>query len=105
MRIDTNIVAKVKVKKDYWKALMINISINGCQLIVNNGESLAFIKDEKVDVIVENFQGLKNVNLIANVRSTKAQPGGISLGVEFCETSKECITQLIQHAVIMEDGQ
>ena len=103
MRIDTNIVAKIKVKKEYWKALMINISINGCQLIVNNGESLAFIKDEKVDVIVEDFQGLKNINLIANVRSTKAQTGGISLGVKFCETSKKCITQLIQHAVIMED--
>jgi len=103
MRIDTNIAAKVKVKKEYWKALMTNISINGCQLIVNNGESLVFIKDEKIDVIIEDFQGLKNINLIANVRSTKSQTGGIALGVEFCETSKKCITELIQHAVIMED--
>ncbi|MFT5755511.1 MAG: hypothetical protein ACI9LM_000220 [Alteromonadaceae bacterium] len=103
MRIDTNIVVKVKVRKEYWQAFMINISLNGCQLIVDNGESLVFIEDEKIDVIVEDFQGLKNINLIANVRSTKTQKGGIAVGVEFCETSKDSIKQLIQHAVIMED--
>ncbi len=103
MRIDTNIVAKIKVKNEYWQASMINISINGCQLIVNNGESLLFIKDEKIDVIIEDFQGLKNINIISNVRSNKKKNGGIEVGVEFCETSKDSIKHLIQHAVIMDD--
>jgi len=103
MRIDTDITVKVKVKKEYWKARLINLSVNGCQLIVNNGESLVFIKDEKIDVIVEDFQGLQNINLIAEVRSTKTNTDGIALGVEFCGTSKDNITQLIQHAIIMED--
>lgn len=40
LRIDTDIDAKIKVGNDYWGSVITDLSVNGCQLMVNSGESL-----------------------------------------------------------------
>jgi c-di-GMP-binding flagellar brake protein YcgR len=100
MRIETYITAKIKIKNEYWASVIANISINGCQLLVNNGEELMLTGDEPVEVVIEDFQGLKNIKLEAEICNTKTQLNGASLGVKFSEKSKLDVTKLLQQAVI-----
>ena len=41
LRIDADIDVKIKVDKEYWNAVITNISVHGCQITVVNGESLS----------------------------------------------------------------
>lgn len=100
MRIETYIKAKIKVKEEYWTAVISDISVTGCQLMVNNGEQLTLTADQPLEVTIEDFQGLKNLKLDAEICNSKMQTDGISLGVKFSESSKIEVTKLLQQAVI-----
>ncbi len=100
MRIETYIKAKVKVKDEYWSAVISDISVTGCQLLVNNGEQLTLTADQPLEVTIEDFQELKNLKLDAEICNSKMQTDGISLGVKFSESSKVEVTKLLQQAVI-----
>lgn len=101
MRIDTYIKAKIKVKDEYWVAVISDISVSGCQLMINNGEKLSLTDDKPVEVIIEDFQGLKNLKLDAKICNSKSQADGIMLGLHFEESSKADVTQLMQQAVVL----
>ncbi len=101
-RIDTDIDIKIKVDKEYWKAVLNNVSLHGCQITVSNGESLALAANKEIDVIIEDFQSMSNMTLPAVVCNTKSQIDGISLGVKFNERDRESVTKLVQHAVVAE---
>ena len=102
LRIDTDIDAKIKVDNEYWKSTIRNISIHGCQISVVNGESLSLSADKNIDVIVEDFQGMNNINLSAIICNIKSQLDGVSLGVKFDLNDKDSVIRLVQHAVIAE---
>lgn len=102
MRIDTEIIAKIKIAKEYWQATIIDISINGCQVLINNGESLVMEKDKSVEVVVEDFQSLGNLKFMADICSYKPQVNGLCVGLKFDEKSKESVTKLLHHEVISE---
>ncbi len=102
LRIDVNIPVKVKIDNEYWKGIISNISVNGCQITINNGESLTLTSNKKIQIIVEDFLGLQNINLSADVCNVKSQVEGVSLGVKFVNESKENVTKLVQHAVVAE---
>jgi c-di-GMP-binding flagellar brake protein YcgR len=102
LRIDVNIPVKLKIDNEYWKGSISNISVHGCQITINNGESLALTSDKKINIIVEDFLGLQNINLSGDVCNLKAQIAGVSLGVKFLEQSKENVTKLVQYAVVAE---
>ena len=102
MRIDTDIIAKIKMAKEYWQATIIDISVNGCQILINNGESLVMEKDKLVELVVEDFQGLGNLKFSAQICSIKSQANGICIGLQFEEKSKPAVIKLLQHAVITE---
>ena len=100
MRIETYIKAKVKIKDEYWSTVISDISVTGCQLMINNGEKLDLSDDKPIEVIIEDFQGLKNLKLEAEVCNNKVQSDGIMLGVKFNDSSILEVTKLLQQAVI-----
>jgi len=100
MRIETYIKAKVRIKDEYWETLISDISVTGCQLMISNGEKLILSDDKPIEVIIEDFQGLKNLKLEAEVCNNKTQSDGIMLGVKFNDSSILEVTKLLQQAVI-----
>jgi hypothetical protein len=100
MRIETYIKAKVKVKDDYWASVISDISVSGCQIMIINGEKLTLTDDKPVEIIIEDFEGLKNLKLNAEICNTKIQVDGVMLGVKFDDSSKVEVTKLLQQAVI-----
>jgi len=102
LRIDTDIQAKVKIGKEYWSSMITDISINGCQLNISNGEQLTLMKDKVVEITVEEFQGLSNLKLSAEICSAKAQFDGICLGLKFQENSRPNVTKLLHHIITVE---
>ncbi len=100
MRIETYITAKVKVKDEYWSSVISDISVTGCQLMINNGEELSLAEDKPLEIIIEDFQGLKNIKLGAEICNNKLHADGVSLGVKFSDSGKIEVTKLLQQAVI-----
>jgi len=103
MRIDTDIIAKIRIAKEYWQATIINISVSGCQVLVNNGESLVMEKDKLVDLVVEDFQDLHNLKFFGKICSMKSQANGVCIGIQFENKSKESVIKLLHHAIIIEN--
>jgi len=103
MRIDTDIIVKIKIANEYWQATMIDISVNGCRILINNGESLVMKKDKPVELVVDDFQGLGNLKFLAQICSYKLQSNGLCVGLKFEEKSKKSVIKLLQHTVIAEN--
>ncbi|MBA6414789.1 flagellar brake protein [Colwellia sp. 6M3] len=101
MRIETYIKAKTNIKDEYWGSIISDISISGCKLMITNGEKLTLTDDKPVEIIIEDFQGLKNLKLEAEVCNSKIQTGGVLLGVKFSDSSKTEVTKLLQEAVLL----
>ena len=102
LRINVDMNVKIKVDNEYWKAVIRNVSVHGCQISVINGESLTIVSDKNIRIIVEDFLGMQNITLDANVCNVKSQIEGISLGVKFEEKSKDSVRTLVQHAAVAE---
>jgi c-di-GMP-binding flagellar brake protein YcgR len=101
MRIETYIKAKIKIKDEYWASVISDISVSGCQLLINNGEKLTLTGDKPVEIIIEDFQGLSNLKLMAEICNSKVQSDGVMLGVKFSESGKDEVTKLLQQAVML----
>lgn len=104
MRIDTNILTKVKVANEYWQSSMMDVSISGCHVFISEGEKLVLAKDKQVELVIEDFQGLSNLTFKAEVCNNKQVANGISLGLKFSPESKDSVTKLLHHAVTLEEG-
>ena len=102
IRIDTDIRAKIKVKEDYWQASIQNISVKGCQLFINNGDSLLLNKEQDILIVIEDFHGKSNVKLDANICNVKPQVDGIAIGVQFKASHNEQVIELLHAALTAE---
>ncbi|MFC4281315.1 PilZ domain-containing protein [Thalassotalea piscium] len=102
VRIDTEIPAKVKIEQEYWQAQITNISISGCQIIIQNGDSLTIARDDSLHMLVEDFQEKENLMLDSVVRSVKSINENLSLGVKFQPEIRENVIKLINHIIINE---
>lgn len=102
VRIDTQIQAKVKINNEYWKATIANMSINGCQLDIVNGEKLVLAEDKSIEIVVEDFQASGNVKLSATICNLKQQVEGVFFGVKFDEDSKQQVSELLHFSLISE---
>lgn len=101
VRIETDINAKIKIGNDYWKASIMDLSVDGCQVFVKSGDNLLLNKEQKVEVVIEDFQDLANLKIEANVCNSKTLIDGLSIGIMFSEdqTTKEQIHKLLLHTV------
>jgi len=102
MRIDTDIIAKIKVLREYWQATIIDISVSGCQVLVNNGESLTMEKNKLIELVVEDFQDLRNLKFTGKICSVKSQGSGVCIGIHFEDRSKQSVIKLLHHTIVIE---
>ena len=99
IRIDTEIIAKVKVKQEYWTGIITDLSITGCQLQIVNGEELMLLNEDDIEITIEDEQAASNVKLIAKVCNSKNLSNGISFGVAFAEESHHAVTTLLHNTL------
>lgn len=102
IRIDTDIASKVKMDNEYWQSSITDISVTGCQLLVSNGEKLLLSKEKQIEITIDDYEGLNNINLSADICTMKQLGNGVSLGLRFVDKSKDSVTKLIHHAVTLE---
>lgn len=100
VRIDTQITAKVKIDDIYWQTTMTNISVDGGQLDIINGEKLVLAEDKVIDIVVETSEGENNIKLNAIVCNIKQQVDGLSFGVKFNQVSKQQVIELLYQALV-----
>lgn len=103
LRIDTEIKSKVKIDNEYWQSTITDLSISGCHLAINDGEALVLADNKVVEVVIEDFEGLQNINVKAVICNNKQEATGVSFGVKFMPESKKSVTSLLHHAVTLED--
>ena len=95
IRIDTEIIAKIKVKQEYWTGIITDMSVSGCQLQIVNGEELMLLNDDDIEITIEDEEAAANIKLDAKVCNSKQLSNGISFGVEFNDSSREAVTGLL----------
>ena len=102
LRLETDIRAKLKIAQQYWSVIISDVSINGCQLSIGNGEELAVGKEKQVEIIIEDYEGITNLKLHAEICNVKNQPFGILMGLKFSEQSRKDVSKLLHHIVELE---
>lgn len=103
IRIDTNINAKVKIDQNYWQTTIANLSIDGCQLSIINGEKLVLSEKKSIEIVIEDDSGGSNLKLSGSVCNLKQQNDGVSFGVMFDELCHEQARQLLLDIVTAKD--
>jgi hypothetical protein len=99
IRIETNIKTKIRIDDAYWQATMTNLSIEGGQLDIVNGEKLVLAEDKVIEIIVETNTGNNNIKLSAIICNVKQQVDGLSFGVKFNKVSKKQVIDLLYIAL------
>ncbi|GHE94483.1 PilZ domain-containing protein [Thalassotalea profundi] len=102
IRIDTEIPAKVKIAQEYWQALITDISISGCQILIQNGDSITMAKGDSLHMIIEDFLDKENLILDSTICSIKSSNEDLSLGVKFQPEIRENVIKLINQVIIDE---
>ncbi|TWX68732.1 flagellar brake protein [Colwellia demingiae] len=100
VRIETQIVAKVKIDDVYWQTTMTNLSVNGGQLDIINGEKLVLAEDKVIEILVETSEGEDNIKFDATVCNFKKQVDGVSFGVKFNQVNKQQVIELLYQALV-----
>jgi len=99
VRIDTHISAKVKIDDVYWQTTMTNLSVDGGQLDIINGEKLVLTEDKLIEIVVETSAGENNIKLNATICNIKQQVDGLSFGVKFNQVNKQQVIELLYQAL------
>ena len=100
VRIDTQIQAKVKIDDVYWQTTMSNLSVDGGQLDIINGEKLVLAENKVIEIVMERSEGESNIKFNATVCNIKQQVDGISFGVKFNKVGKEQVIELLYQALV-----
>lgn len=103
IRIDTEIFCKIKMANELWDSTIRDVSINGCQLFVENAEQLLLSKEKSTTIVIDKFQTLSNLNLEAVICTIKPSGSGIAMGLQFDESSKEQVIKLLHNTVTHVD--
>jgi len=103
IRIETDINAKVKIDQNYWQTTIANLSINGCQLSIINGEKLVLSEKKAIEIVIDDKQGGNNFKLMAAVCNLKQQTDGLSFGVKFDATSNKQVSQLLFNIITSQE--
>ena len=79
----------------YWQTTINDLSIDGCQLDIINGEKLAITDNKALEIEIEGLSGESNIKLSAHICNVKAKIDGLSFGVKFDKVNKDEIIQLL----------
>jgi len=102
IRIDTELVAKVKIDNKFWQTTITDLSVTGCHLDIIEGETLVLTENKAVEIIFENYPRLEGLNITANICNIKNQIQGVSFGVKFSDLSKDPISKLLHHIIMVD---
>lgn len=102
VRIDTHLPVKVKIDDAYWQATVSNLSVNGGQLDVINGEKLVLAEDKDIELVVEQEAGENSIKLNATICNIKQQVDGVSFGVKFNQVSKKQVIEILYEALAQD---
>ncbi|WP_019028396.1 PilZ domain-containing protein [Colwellia piezophila] len=102
VRIDTHINAKAKIDGVYWQTVLTNLSVDGGQLDIINGEKLLLAENKLIEIVVEKEAGEKSLKVDATICNIKQQIDGISFGVKFNKISKQQVIELLYQALTQE---
>lgn len=102
VRIDTQITAKVKFEDNFWVATMTNLSVDGGQLDIVNGEKLVLAEEKVIEIVVESSKGDDSIKLNSTICNIKQQVDGLSFGVKFNKVSKQQVIELLYKALTTE---
>jgi len=102
VRIETRIDAKVKIDAVYWQTTMTNLSVDGGQLDIINGEKLVLAEDKLIEIVVEKSAGENSLKLNATICNIKQQVDGVSFGVKFNQVSKQQVIELLYEALAQD---
>ncbi|WP_286234857.1 PilZ domain-containing protein [Thalassotalea sediminis] len=102
IRIDTEIESKVFVDSNYWQGLITDLSLSGCQLLIENGEKLNMVSNKTIEIIIEDFLDLSNIKLPGKMCSIKPVLNGVSIGVRFDDNTRDDIIKLLHHVITLE---
>lgn len=102
IRIETEIHTKIRVEKNFWQGVITDLSLNGCQLVVDNGQPIALTADKSIDIMIEQFEELGMLKFSGQICNIKQITNGVSLGVKFNETSRNSAIKLLHHIVTIE---
>ncbi len=102
VRIDTHINAKVKIDDVYWKTTIKNLSVDGGQLDIINGEKLVLAEDKAIEIVVEKGEGEDSIKLNSTICNIKQQVDGVSFGVKFNKVSKQQVIELLYQALAQD---
>jgi len=103
IRIDTHIHAKVKIDQNYWHTTITNLSINGCQLSIDNGEKLVLAENKSLEIVIEDNNGGNNFKLNGAVCNLKQQIDGVTFGVKFDSQSDDQVKQLLLTTITSQE--
>lgn len=103
IRIETDINAKVKIDQNYWQTTIANLSIDGCQLSIVNGEKLVLSEKKVIEIVIEDQQDGNNLKFSGAVCNLKQQIDGLSFGVKFDEKSHAQVSQLLFNIITSKD--
>lgn len=102
VRIDTNIIAKVKIDESYWKTTITDLSASGCHLDITNGEKLMLAEKKALEIVIEGVAGASNVKLNAAICNVKKTADGLSFGAKFTEDCKSQAITLLSDTLSSE---
>ncbi len=102
IRIETNIEAKIKIDQNYWQTIITNLSISGCQLVIENGEKLVLSEKKVIEIIIEDNEGGSNIKLNGAVCNLKQQTEGLSFGIKFNTESDKQVSQLLLNTITLQ---
>lgn len=102
VRIDTHLPVKVKIDEVYWQANVSNLSIDGGQLDIINGEKLVLAEDKGIELVVEQEEGESSIKLNATICNIKQQIDGVSFGVKFNQVNKKQVIEILYEALAQQ---
>ncbi|MEW6990911.1 PilZ domain-containing protein [Colwelliaceae bacterium 6441] len=103
IRVDTDIQSKVRVEKNVWQGMITDLSLSGCQIMVDNGDKVALTNDKSIDIVIESFPELSKLKFAGQICSIKQLKNGVSLGVQLTESSRNSAIKLLHHVITIED--
>jgi hypothetical protein len=79
---------------------MTNLSVDGGQLDIINGEKLVLAENKVIEIVVERSGGENNIKFNATVCNIKQQVDGVSFGVKFNKVGKDQVIELLYQALV-----
>lgn len=103
IRLKTEIKATMEFEKNNYAAKVTDLSLCGCQLIINSKEPPTLVNEAEIEVTIAKDKEQESFTVRAFVCNFKQLPTGLSIGVRFIENNLPEIESLLYLSLSNED--